>query len=219
MPRPALQVDVWFDLICPWCLIGRRQLDRALVQWRAEQATQDSVTVTVRWHSVRLIEGVPRDGWDFADFYQRRLGSTQAVQARQAQVLAAARQAGAEIDFSRIRVFPDTGPAHQMLALGHHRLSADAHQALIERLFQAYFQHGDNLADRATLLTIGAQAGLDPAETTDWLERPLPAGSAVNGVPFFVFNERLALSGAQPVPSLLAAMRAAVADLHSPLQS
>ena len=117
-PPTTVQVDVYFDLICPWCLIGKRQLDAALARWRAEHAGAD---VHVRWHSVRLIDGVPPEGWDFAAFYERRLGSPEAVQARQAQVRAAARQAGAEIDFSRIRVFPDTGPAHQLLALGARR--------------------------------------------------------------------------------------------------
>lgn len=206
---PALVIDVWFDLICPWCLIGKRQLDTALAQWRAEQAGAD---VVVRWHPVRLIDGVPAEGWDFADFYLRRLGSAQAVQARQAQVVAAARQAGVEIDFARIRVFPDTGPAHQLLAAAADRLGTVAHQALIDRLFQAYFQRGDNLGDRSTLLTIATEAGLDRQDTAARLDLPLPGGAPVHGVPFFVFNGRQALSGAQPVASLLAALRAAMAD-------
>lgn len=206
---PTLTVDVWFDLICPWCLIGKRQLDAALARWRAEHAGAD---VHVRWHSVRLIDGVPPEGWDFAAFYERRLGSPEAVQARQAQVRAAARQAGAEIDFSRIRVFPDTGPAHQLLALGARRLGSSAHQALIERLFRAYFVQGENLSDHATLLDIAAEAGLDRQEAAARLDLPLPSGAPVQGVPFFVFNGHLAVSGAQPVPSLLAAMRSAVAE-------
>jgi predicted DsbA family dithiol-disulfide isomerase len=206
---PRLQIEVWFDLICPWCLIGKRQLDAALAQWHTEQP---EVGVTVRWHPVRLIDGVPPEGWDFASFYEQRLGSRQAVQARQAQVLAAARHAGAEIDFARIRVFPDTGPAHRLLAAAAGRLSAAAHGTLIDRLFQAYFQRGENLADRSTLLDIATEVGLDPLEATARIDLPLPSGLPVNGVPFFVFNGQLALSGAQPVSSLLAAMRAAMAD-------
>jgi len=206
---PSLQIEVWFDLICPWCLIGKRQLDAALAQWRTEQP---DAHVDVRWHPVRLIDGVPPEGWDFPSFYEQRLGSPQAVQARQAQVLAAARQAGAEIDFARIRVFPDTGPAHQLLAAASRRLGSATHQALIERLFQAYFQRGENLADRSTLLAIATEAGLDPLEAAARLDLPLPSASPVTGVPFFVFDGRLALSGAQPVSSLLAAMRAALAD-------
>ncbi|MDP3522232.1 MAG: DsbA family oxidoreductase [Hydrogenophaga sp.] len=206
---PSVRIEVWFDLICPWCLIGKRQLDAALAQWQTEQP---EVAVTVCWHPVRLIDGVPPEGWDFARFYEQRLGSPQAVQARQAQVLAAARQAGAEIDFARIRVFPDTGPAHQLLAAAGRRLGAAAHQALIERLFQAYFQRGENLADQSTLLDIATEAGLDPIEVACRLDLPLPSGAPVNGVPLFVFNGRLALSGAQPVSSLLAAMRTAMAE-------
>jgi predicted DsbA family dithiol-disulfide isomerase len=206
---PSLQIEVWFDLICPWCLIGKRQLETALAQWQVEQP---EVGVTMRWHPTRLVDGVPPGGWDFATFYEQRLGSPEAVQARQAQVLAAAQQAGVEIDFARIRVFPDTGPAHQLLTAAGRRLGAVAHRALIERLFQAYFQRGENLADRSTLLDIATDAGLDPLETAARLDLPMPSGSPVNGVPFFVFNGRLALSGAQPVSSLLAAMRAAMAE-------
>lgn len=206
---PALCIDVWFDLICPWCLIGKRHLDQALAQWRRERPEDE---VAVQWHSVRLIDGVPPQGWDFAAFYERRLGSPQAVRARQAQVQAAARGAGVEIDFSRIRVFPDTGPAHQLLAVAARRLPGEAHQALIERLFEAHFLRGDHLADPGTLLCLARESGLDPEEVRHRLGLPWPGPAPVSGVPLFAFNGRHALSGAQPPAALLAAMHAALAE-------
>lgn len=205
---PALRIDAWLDLICPWCLIGKRQLDQALCHWRQERPGQD---VVLHWHSVRLVEGVPPQGWDFAAFYERRLGSAQAVRARQAQVLEAARRAGAHIDFDRIRVFPDTGPAHQLLAVGGRHLGEAAQAALIEDLLQAHFQRGQHLGDPATLLDIAQAHGLDPREVAAQLHLPLASDMPPSGVPFFVFNRRLALSGAQPPAALLAAMRAAQA--------
>lgn len=206
---PTLQIDVWFDLICPWCLIGKRHLDTAVTAWR-EQRPADPVLL--RWHPVRLIQGVPPEGLDFAAFYERRLGSPLAVAARQAQVRAAAVQAGVDIAFERIRRFPDTGPAHQLVQLVERRQGVSAQSALIERLFQGYFQQGCHLADRDWLLELAAQWALDPGEAAAQLERPLHNDPASQGVPFFVFNQRRALAGAQPPAALLQAMGAAFAD-------
>ena len=208
-PARALQIDIWFDLICPWCLIGKRHLDAALATWR-DQHPGDAVVL--RWHPVRLIDGVPPEGWDFAAFYERRLGSAQAVAARQAQVRAAAAQAGLSIAFERIRRFPDTAPAHQLVLLAARRQGDAAQAALIERLFQGYFQQGQDLGDRAWLLQLAGHGGLDEAEAASCLDLPLPRAEPVPGVPFFVFNQRLALSGAQPPGALLEAMQAAVAE-------
>ena len=208
-PAPALQIDVWFDLICPWCLIGKRHLDTALATWRAQRPTD---TVVLSWHPVRLIEGVPPEGWDFAAFYERRLGSPQAVAARQAQVRAAAAHAGLSIAFDRIQRFPDTAPAHQLVLLAAQRLGTEAQATLIERLFQGYFQQGRDLGDHAWLLQLAAEWGLDVAEAASRLDLPLPQAEPVPGVPFFVFNQRKALSGAQAPSALLQTMHAAVAE-------
>ena len=206
---PVLQIDVWYDLICPWCLIGKRHLDTAVATWR-EQRPSDAVAL--RWHPVRLIEGVPPEGWDFAAFYERRLGSAEAVAARQAQVRAAAAQAGLDIAFERIRRFPDTAPAHQLLLLVARRLGEPARAALMDDLFTAYFEQGQDIGDRSWLLQLAARAGLDPAEAHAHLQMPLHRSTGVQGVPFFVFNQRRALSGAQPPAALLQAMDAAVAE-------
>lgn len=208
-PAPALQIDVWFDLICPWCLIGKRHLDTALATWHAQRPTD---TVVLRWHPVRLIEGVPAEGWDFAAFYERRLGSPQAVAARQAQVRAAAAHAGLSIAFDRIQRFPDTAPAHQLVLLAAQRLGTEAQATLIERLFQGYFQQGRDLGDHAWLLQLAAEWRLDVPEAASRLDLPLPQAEPVPGVPFFVFNQREALSGAQAPSALLQTMHAAVAE-------
>ena len=74
-----LRIDAWYDLVCPWCWIGRRHLDEAL-DWLAREAPGLAVNVT--WHPVRLIPGVPAEGWPYAAFYERRLGGPEAVKAR-----------------------------------------------------------------------------------------------------------------------------------------
>lgn len=207
--RRIFNVDVYIDLICPWCLIGKSHLRRA-IERLAE--TDPGVDVRVRWHSVQLAPDVPVEGWPFAEFYERRLGGREAAQARQAQVRAAAAQAGVSIDFSRISIFPNTAKAHRLLAVGAPQL-ANGLDRLIDRLFSAYFQRGENLGDAATLMAIAAAQGLDPDETRKALATngSLPTSHAVQGVPYFVLNRRYAISGAQPADVLYAAMRQTLA--------
>jgi predicted DsbA family dithiol-disulfide isomerase len=199
-----LHIDVFFDLVCPWCFIGKRQLSKAVA--RLSEAEPD-VQVSLRWHSVQLIPQVPDAGLPYVEFYDRRLGSRSAVQARQAQVKAAAAQAGIDIDFAAIAVFPNTRRAHHLIALAR-RLDAAAVDPLLERLFAAFFQRGEDIGDPETLAAIAAELGLPPDATRAALEdrSPLPESPQVPGVPFFIFNRATATSGAQPAEVLLDAM-------------
>lgn len=202
---PGLVIDVYFDLICPWCLIGKRHLDQALAEIRKIDPLR---AITVRWHSVQLLPDVPPEGLDFTAFYVNRLGSAQAVRQRQAQVSDAAVRAGAEVDFARIPRMPNTRLAHQLLAFACTRLTSPQHTQLLERLLEAHFSRGENLGDRAALVGIAQGFGLPAAELLDWLDsgKGLPVPIEVPGVPFFVFDRQIALSGAQPPEALLAAI-------------
>ena len=202
-PTTTLSVDVWFDLICPWCWIGKHNLDQAVHRLRE---TDPSLRVRTTWHSVQLIPQTPPQGWPFDAFYERRLGSREAVLARRAQVLDAARRAGAPIDYSRITVFPSTAAAHRLLAAGAAQLEPAAFDALLTHLFEGYFVRGENLGDADTLAAITAAHGVAPDGPA---VQAGPDLSAASGVPFFVFNETFALSGAQPADVLWAAMRQA----------
>lgn len=205
-----LRIDVYVDLVCPWCLIGKRNLDAALAAFR--QSAPDA-RVDVQWHSVQLLPDAPEQGWDFDAFYLRRLGSQDAMRQRQAQVNAAAALVDFQFDFSRVTRMPNTLQAHQLLAFARTRLAAAAFAALLEHLFAAHFRHGENLGERATLIRIARDAGLPIDALRDVLDgghgRPQP--QAVPGVPFFVFNQQQALSGAQAPEVLLHAMRVATA--------
>jgi len=202
----TLKIDVYVELICPWCLIGKSNLVSAL-----KQLADADPRVQVQWHTVQLVPEVPREGWPFAEFYLRRLGSPEAVRQRQAQVRAAAAQAGVEIDFARIERFPNTTLAHRLLAFAEHQPSVV--DAMLDRLFEAYFQRGVNIGDIDTLLDIAQDLGLDREAAAAWLDaEPTPPtkSPAVSGVPLFVFDEQFALSGAQPPEMLLSAIRHSV---------
>lgn len=205
-----LRIDVSFDLICPWCWIGKRHLEQALAQWAL---AEPGVPVQVAWHGVQLLPQLPQAGVPFEAFYVNRLGSAQAVRARQAQVQEAAHRAGLDIHFAAMQVMPNTARAHHLLEQVLRDGPATQHEALVERLFQAHFAEGRDIGDASTLVALAQDCAVDAglAERAVADARPIEtsATQAHAGVPHFVFQQRWSLSGAQPPAVLLQAMRQA----------
>jgi predicted DsbA family dithiol-disulfide isomerase len=209
---PTLDVEVWFDLVCPWCLIGKRHLATALEHLRQ---AQPQIECTIRWRSVQLLPDVPLAGLPYRQFYLDRLGSADAVAARQREVQAAASGAGLEIRFDHQQVMPNTLAAHRLIAVAASKGLDVA--GLVDALLAAYFSDGLDIGDSAVLMRVALEAGLDAeasaaclhADPGTWQPPPLPVGA--HGVPHFVFNGRLALSGAQMPATLLEAARSALA--------
>jgi predicted DsbA family dithiol-disulfide isomerase len=206
--KPTLDAAVYFDLICPWCFIGKRSLDAA----RQLLANSDpKVTLRTAWRSVQLIPQTPREGLDFTEFYERRLGGAEAVRRRQGEVRQAAAPYGIEINYQRISRFPNSGLAHRLVS----HMRRDGTEALLEALFAAYFIDGRDIGDQYTLLDV-AEPHVERSKAAEWLasydgtpyaDRRHPA----SGVPLFVFNDRVAVSGAQPPNVLHRAMQQALA--------
>ncbi|WP_110992695.1 DsbA family oxidoreductase [Pseudomonas sichuanensis] len=212
--NPRLCIDVTFDFICPWCLIGQRQLQRALERLARERP---AVSVTVRWQGVQLLPGLPAEGVPFDTFYRQRLGSDEAVRQRQAHVIEAALAVGEPLDFTRIRRMPNTANAHRLLQRVQLVAGAGPAEVLRLRLFQAYFQEGRDLGDRSTLLEIAQACGVPQALVADCLRddgAALCADESRVGsvVPSFVINRQRPVSGAQPAEVLYAAMKVALAQ-------
>ena len=221
MQAPAkLSIDVAFDLICPWCLIGKRHLDTAIAQLRAEQP---ALAVDVEWRSFPLIPDTPLAGIPYREFYVARLGSPQAVAARQAQVRAAAQEAGLTLALERIETFPNTLLAHRLVRFARQAQGALAAAKLVEDLFTRYFVRAENIGDPQVLRLALLECGIaTPGEADAPLHHELPwlppltdpqeaPQRGVTGVPYFVFNGRQALSGAVPAAVLLQSMHAALA--------
>jgi predicted DsbA family dithiol-disulfide isomerase len=221
VPAP-LSIDVSFDLICPWCLIGKRHLETAITQLRVEQPDVD---VTVEWRSVPLIPDTPLEGLPYRDFYVARLGSPAAVAARQSQVLDAALHAGLELALTRIETFPNTLLAHRLVRFARLEAGPAAAAALIENLFTRYFTGAENIGDpqvlRAALDACGiATPGLPETPLSHDLPWLPPLQDVVHrggtGVPFFVVDGKLGVSGAVPPAVLVQAMQRALAQRQVP---
>jgi len=196
--KRSLTVEVFFDFVCPWCLIGKRQFDAA-AQKLAE--LRPDVRLDVIWRSHALLPHTPVEGLPYQAFYVERLGSPEAVARRRAQVQHAAMAAGVRFAFDRIDVLPNTARAHARVA----HIDKAQQAKLIDRIFTAYFLEGEDIGDASVLdrlaLQCGLQDGLGAGEGQ-------PAGPryAIPGVPFFVFDRSLALSGAATSDAVLDAM-------------
>lgn len=208
--REPLTVLVWSDVVCPFCYIGKRRLELALAEWPG----RDRVRVT--WKSFQLQPDARTDPSKNAmqSLVERKGWTMEAARAAAADVTARAKAVGLDFDFASTKV-ANTFDAHRLTHLADARGHGDA---MVERLFRAYFTEGRNVGDHATLVALAAEVGLatDEAEqalSTDGLtaevqrdiDEALQLG--INGVPFFVFGGRYAVSGAQDVEVFLEVLR------------
>lgn len=217
--QKTLTVDVVSDVVCPWCYIGKRHLESALSTWRA--ANPDA-TVDIRWHAFQLNPDLPLEGTDRKGYLEAKFGGPQRAAEIYARVGAAGKSAGLDLNFDGIKRQPNTLAAHALIA--HAQTIDDGRHAdaIVEQLFKAYFVDGEFIGDLDTLAKIAGDNGLDAAVVRAMLADPAmlqqiaaqDAGvrqQGITGVPFFVFNQKLALSGAQPSDAMVDAMSQATA--------
>jgi predicted DsbA family dithiol-disulfide isomerase len=211
-----LTIDVVSDIVCPWCFIGKHRLDAALAQLR-EQGPD--FAVRVQWLPFFLNPDTPEEGEPYRTFLETKFGGASNVDRMQQRLAEAGATAGVEFTFDKMAVRPNTLRAHRLLYRGQQNGDASA---LKERLFQAHFQRGENVGDIATLARIAAEFGESEDETREYLgsddgveavrglaERAHQMG--INGVPFFIFNQKVGMSGAHPPEDILQAIRQAAA--------
>jgi predicted DsbA family dithiol-disulfide isomerase len=213
-----LTIDVVSDVVCPWCYIGKRHLDRALHLWHAEQPQCE---VAVRWHPFFLNPDTPESGEPYRPFLEKKFGGPQQLAEIWQRVSTAGRTAGIEFAFEKIELRANTLNAHRLIHYAQ-KIGPDGATVnrLIEGLFAAQFLAGRNLGDRIVLAAVAGECGVDG----DAVERYLISSEdaeevrataeemqrmGIGGVPFFIFNKRLTASGAQPPEALLKAMREA----------
>lgn len=212
-----LTIDVVSDVVCPWCFIGKRRLESALRALRQRPDAPD-IPVEVVWRPFQLNPDMPEGGMDRAQYLQRKFGADAGqVYAR---VSAVGRDAGIDFDFARIGRQPNTLTAHQLIALAGAQRRQDA---MVERLFRAYFIEGADLTRQDVLVDLAEQAGVERASAQAELDDPgrrwavanedqAARAMGVQGVPFFVFDRRLAVSGAQEARVLVQAIERAAAQ-------
>lgn len=196
-----MQIDIWSDIACPWCYIGKRRLETAL----ADHPHRDEIGVI--WHSYQLDPNLPEhyDGTEIEYLATRKGMPEDQVRQMFGHVSEQAAGEGLAYDFDSL-VVANSARAHELLHLGKDHGVADA---VKEALLSAHFEHGADIGDVDTLTRVGAGAGLDEGEVRAALEDGRYAAAVasdidmarqigVTGVPFVVVDMKYAVSGAQP---------------------
>jgi predicted DsbA family dithiol-disulfide isomerase len=204
MHSEPLVIDVVFDAICPWCFIGKRRLEAALAQRPETKAIR-------RWHPFLLNPQMPAEGMEWNAYVSRKFGG----EARLKRILDAIVQAGETVGipfaFDRIRRTPSTIDAHRLV---RHAAAVNRGADAVEALFRAYFLDGRDIGERGVLIEVGESIGLDGTDlrrllggsrdvSTIYEENARAHRLGINGVPSYLFNGQLAISGAQEPQVLL----------------
>lgn len=199
-PKP-LAVTIYSDVICPWCYVGKRRLERALM---APGMPQD---LAISWRPFELNPDMPEDGMERAAYRARKFGPEKARQL-DLQMGETGREVGIEFQFDKMRRTPNTRLAHRLIWQAG-REDMDAQNVLVDRLFAGYFEEGLDIGDRNVLLALAKEADLDQGDAVgaldddDSLDAVLDLEDegiklGIRGVPFFLLINKYAISGAQP---------------------
>ena len=202
-----LTIDVVSDAVCPWCFVGKRRLDAALSQ----SGERD---VAVRWRPFQLDGTIPPEGLDRKAYMRAKFRDDARLAEIHDRLKALGAEVGIAFDFEAIQRSPNTLEAHRLIRWAG---EADMQDKLVEALFSAYFEQGRDIGDRETLISIAADCGLDAEEVRRRFAGNADIGEiqaeiehaqrvGVSGVPFFIFADKLAVSGAQSAEVLTRAM-------------
>lgn len=205
-----MRIDIWSDLVCPWCWIGKHRLRRAL-----ELLGEDAPAVEIHWHPFLLDPEADATPVPLREAYAAKFGSAERAGDILVQTQATARAEGLPMDFDRGQVRVTTLPGHRLMWLAAREGDADA---VGEALFRAHFAEGRNLADPDVLVAAGAVGGLDEARVRTMLdsgeglaEVRAALGRAqamgIRAVPTFVIDGRQGIQGAHPPEALAEALR------------
>lgn len=209
-----ITVDVVSDVICPWCLIGKRRIEKAIA------TLGEKHRVEMLWHPFQLNPDLPKHGISRKEYRIQKFGSWARSQELDAKLIAVGITEGIQFDFDRIEKTPNTVDAHRLIWLAGQEGSQDA---VMEALFLAYFTEGRDISVRETLVDVVVRAGLNRQRVESLLDsdegmdairdaKALSRSYGVEGVPFFIINDEIRFSGAQPPETFVAAFRSVIAS-------
>jgi predicted DsbA family dithiol-disulfide isomerase len=206
----AITVDVVSDVVCPWCFIGQKRLDRAI-------AAVGDVDVHIRWRPFQLDPTIPPQGKDRHEYMLAKFGSDERIREIHARIEPLGEVEGISFAFDAIKVAPNTLDAHRLI-----RWAGAAGEAvqnrLVRRLFQLNFEEGANIGDHAVLIEAAREAGMDASVIATLLptdadveavrtEIATASRMGISGVPCFLLEGKYAVMGAQDADTLADAIR------------
>ena len=205
MPKTLL-IEIASDVVCPWCYIGKRRLEKALASLKGE------VEARIEWLPFQLNPDMPAGGVARADYRRAKFGSLEKGKALDARVAQEGAGEGIAFAFERMQRTPNTIAAHQLIDLAQKQ---DKGNAVVDALFRAYFEEAKDIGDVEVLKGIAEREGVtgwpekeNTGEVKEKEERVRELG--ISGVPTFIFDRKSGMSGAYPPDMLAQAIRQAV---------
>ncbi|HEY0123847.1 MAG TPA: DsbA family oxidoreductase [Rhizobium sp.] len=206
-----ITIDIVSDVVCPWCYLGKARLELAIAE------VQDEVGVDLNWRPYRLNPEYPPEGVDQKKALAQKLGGEERVAQGHKMLSELGREVGINFDFDAIKIGPNTLDAHRLIHWAGTE-NREKQEKVVNALFKANFEEGRNVGDHAVLLDIAEKAGLDRSVIATLLaadaDRDLVVAEidaaqkiGVTGVPFFIFDQQYAVSGAQTPDVLAEALR------------
>ncbi|GEO83321.1 MULTISPECIES: DsbA family oxidoreductase [Alphaproteobacteria] len=206
-----ITIDIVSDVVCPWCYLGKARLDLAIAE------VQDEIGVDVNWRPYQLNPDYPPEGVDHQKALAEKLGGKEKMDSAHEQLRAFGAEVGIAFDFAAIKIGPNTLDAHRLIYWAGVE-DRDIQGRVVSALFKANFEEGRNVGDPAVLIDIAEKAGLDPALIDALLtgdadkaevlaEIDAARQMGVTGVPFLIFDQQYAVSGAQTPEVIVGALR------------
>ncbi len=200
MTKPKIKIDVVSDVVCPWCYIGKRRLEKAIAQ------VADQVDVELEYHPFELNPDMPTEGRNQKEYLTKKFGSEAKYLQITNHVTEVAAQEGLHFDFKKQNISPNTRNSHRLIWFAKkHGMQMEMKEALMK----AYFEEGVDLTKSENLISISTNLGLDMEETKNFLNSTeglvevttaemQNAQRGISGVPFYIINNQYGVSGAQP---------------------
>lgn len=211
----VIHLDVVSDVVCPWCMVGKANLEKALAQL-------GDIPVEVRWRPFQLNPTMPEEGMDRRQYLIEKFGGDHKSNDMYKRLVQVGKEMGIDFDFDAIERMPNTFNAHRLI---HWANSApdDGQTTLVNRLFEVFFKEGGNIGDTDTLLEVARELGMDDKLVAELLasdrdreavqtEMDIAVKMGVTGVPCFIINNKYAVMGAQPPQAIVEAVRQAAEE-------
>lgn len=214
MADNALSLDVVSDVVCPWCYVGKRRLEKAL-------ALVADIPTEIRWRPYQLAPELPPEGKPRRDYMLAKFGDPERIRQIHQRLTGIGVEEGIPFDFDGIAVAPNTLNAHRLILWAR---AGETQDRVVEALFSAFFVEGRNLADEQVLIDIGAGCGLDRDLLTELFasdadiertQREIASAQriGVTGVPFFIVAGRYGIAGAEAPETIAGAIRQAAGEM------
>ena len=208
MTKPKIKIDVVSDVVCPWCYIGKRRLEKAI------NMVKDKYEFEVEFHPFELNPNLPATGTDQKDFLIQKFGGEQRYHQLTNHVAQVASEEGLHFDFPKQQVLPNTREAHRIIQFARQE---GVQPSVKEAFMKAYFEDGVDLSKKENLVDVSVKAGLSKEKvekllSTDeglaevaYAEQELQK-LGITGVPFYIINNKYGISGAQPSATFIQAL-------------